>query len=85
MVIRFRSIFVSLVVAAIAPLITVGGLIRDFVLVAFDWLATPDSFRLESDGWDGLELSTGTPLDRATQHFLRHEANHSHRAAARGI
>lgn len=86
MAIRYRTFFVSLAVLAIAPLIAVGGMVRDFLSAAFSWLGTPEDWpglALAGDG--GSALYTGTPLDPALQNSLRHEAKQDKRSAARGI
>lgn len=71
----------------IAALGLVAGFIEACVVHFIETLlaivALPNEYRFAAPTSDGLSPLDGDPLDAATQHFLRHEANYGHRAAAR--
>lgn len=82
-----RSIVLSLVIAAVVAVRSIGTAIidvgRDFVAALIAIVALPNTMRFAGDVPEGYVDCTGEPNDPALLNFLRHEAGYSKRSAQR--
>lgn len=78
--INFAAIAIALVGDFVRAAVDVG---RQLIATLLEVVALPNEYRFAAPTPDGLSPTDGDPLDAATQHFLRHEANYGHRGATR--